>query len=65
MYIDLTYIVLVLPAVLLSLWASWNVQHLPQIFAGQQLARTYRGGGGEARSERERAFKCADRVHPR
>lgn len=25
MYIDLTYIVLVLPAVLLSLWASWNV----------------------------------------
>lgn len=25
MYIDLTYIVLVMPAVLLSLWASWNV----------------------------------------
>ena len=25
MVIDLTYIVLVLPAVLLSLWASWNV----------------------------------------
>lgn len=27
MYIDYTYIVLVLPAVLLSLWASWNVKH--------------------------------------
>ena len=26
MYIDLTYIVLVMPAVLLSLWASWNVK---------------------------------------
>lgn len=25
MYFDLTYIVLVMPAVLLSLWASWNV----------------------------------------
>ena len=27
MYIDMTYIVLVLPAVILSLWASWNVKH--------------------------------------
>ena len=27
MVLDLTYIVLVLPAVILSLWASWNVKH--------------------------------------
>ena len=26
MYIDMTYIILVLPAVILSLWASWNVK---------------------------------------
>ena len=35
MYLDLTYIVLVLPAVIFSLWASWNVKHTYQKYAKQ------------------------------
>lgn len=27
MYFDMTYIVMILPAVIFSLWASWNVKH--------------------------------------
>ena len=43
MYLDLTYIVLVLPAVLLSLWASWNVKHTFTKYAKQQNSRGLTG----------------------
>ena len=43
MYLDLTYIVLVLPAVLLSLWASWNVKHTFKKYSKQQNSRGLTG----------------------
>ncbi len=43
MYLDITYIVLVLPAVLLSLWASWNVKHTFTKYAKQQNSRGLTG----------------------
>ena len=35
MYLDMTYIVLVLPAVIFSLWASWNVKRTYAKYAKQ------------------------------
>lgn len=49
MYLDLTYIVLVLPAVLLSLWASWNVKHTFTKYAKQQNSRGLTGAAAARR----------------
>lgn len=43
MYIDMTYIVLVLPAVILSLWASWNVKHTFEKYSRVMNARGLTG----------------------
>ncbi len=43
MYIDMTYIILVLPAVLLSLWASWNVKNTFKTYSRQQNSRGLTG----------------------
>ena len=48
MYLDMSYIVMILPAVIFSLWASWNVKHT---FAKYQKQINRRGltGGDAAR----------------
>ena len=43
MYLDMTYIVLVLPAVILSLWASWNVKRTFKKYAKVQNSRGLTG----------------------
>ena len=43
MYIDMTYIVLVLPAVILSLWASWNVKRTFEKYAKVMNSRGLTG----------------------
>jgi len=49
MYLDMTYIVLVLPAVLLSLWASWNVKHTYQKYSKQINTRGLTGADAARR----------------
>ena len=44
MYIDMTYVVLILPAVIFSLWASWNVKHSYKKYQKQFNARGITGG---------------------
>ena len=43
MYLDMPYIVFVLPAVLLSLWASWNVKHTYEKYAEVMNTRCLTG----------------------
>ena len=49
MYLDMTYIILVLPAVLLSLWASWNVKHTYAKYAKQYNSRGLTGADAARR----------------
>ena len=49
MYLDMTYIVLVLPAVILSLWASWNVKHTYRKYAKQYNSRGLTGADAARR----------------
>ena len=49
MYLDMTYIVLVLPAVILSLWASWNVKHTYKKYAKQLNSRGLTGASAARR----------------
>ena len=49
MYLDMTYIVLVLPAVILSLWASWNVKHTYKEYAKQLNSRGLTGADAARR----------------
>ncbi len=49
MYLDMTYIVLVLPAVILSLWASWNVKHTYKKYAKQLNSRGLTGADAARR----------------
>ena len=44
MYIDVTYLVMILPAVIFSLWASWNVKHSYKKYQKQFNARGITGG---------------------
>ena len=44
MYIDITYLVMVLPVVIFSLWASWNVKHTYRKYEKQHNARGITGG---------------------
>ena len=44
MYLDMTYIVLILPAVIFSLWASWNVKHTYRKYEKQLNSRGLTGG---------------------
>ena len=49
MVLDMTYIVLVLPAVILSLWASWNVKHTFQKYEKQMNSRGLTGADAARR----------------
>ena len=49
MYLDLTYIVLVLPAVILSLWASWNVKHTFKKYSEVPNSRSLTGADAARR----------------
>ena len=49
MYIDMTYIVLVLPAVILSLWASWNVKRTFKKYSGVMNSRGLTGADAARR----------------
>ena len=49
MYLDMTYIVLVLPAVILSLWASWNVKRTFRKYEKQQNSRGLTGADAARR----------------
>ena len=49
MYLDMTYIVLVLPAVIFSLWASWNVKHTYKKYAKQLNSRGLTGASAARR----------------
>ena len=49
MYLDITYVVLVLPVVILSLWASWNVKHTYAKYAKQINARGLTGADAARR----------------
>ena len=49
MYLDMTYIVLVLPAVILSLWASWNVKHTFKKYSEQRNSRGLTGADAARR----------------
>ncbi len=49
MYLDMTYLVLVLPAVLLSLWASWNVKHTFEKYEKQMNSRGLTGADAARR----------------
>lgn len=49
MYLDMTYIVLVLPAVILSLWASWNVKRTFKKYAKVQNSRGLTGADAARR----------------
>ncbi len=49
MYIDITYLVMVLPAVIFSLWASWNVKHTYRKYEKQHNARGITGGDAARR----------------
>lgn len=49
MYLDMTYIVLVLPAVILSLWASWNVKRTFKKYAKVQNTRGLTGADAARR----------------
>ena len=44
MYLDMTYIVLILPAVIFSLWASWNVKRTYKKYEKQLNSRGLTGG---------------------
>ena len=44
MYIDYTYIVMILPAVIFSLWASWNVKRTYRKYQKQINSRGLTGG---------------------
>ena len=49
MYLDITYLVLVMPAVILSLWASWNVKHTYRKYAKQYNSRGLTGADAARR----------------
>ena len=49
MYLDMTYIVLVLPAVIFSLWASWNVKRTYRKYAKQLNSRGLTGADAARR----------------
>jgi Zn-dependent membrane protease YugP len=49
MYLDMTYIVLVLPAVILSLWASWNVKRTFKKYAKVENSRGLTGADAARR----------------
>ena len=49
MYLDITYLVLVLPAVILSLWASWNVKHTYKKYSKQLNSRGLTGADAARR----------------
>lgn len=49
MYIDMTYIYLVLPALILSLWASWNVKRTFEKYSRQKNARGLTGADAARR----------------
>lgn len=49
MYLDMTYIVLVLPAVIFSLWASWNVKRTYAKYAKQPNSRGLTGADAARR----------------
>ena len=49
MYLDMTYVVLVLPAVIFSLWASWNVKHTYAKYARQTNSRGLTGADAARR----------------
>ena len=49
MYIDMTYILLVLPAVILSLWASANVKRTYQKYSRQINSRGLTGADAARR----------------
>ncbi len=49
MYLDITYIILVLPAVILSLWASWNVKHTFRKYEKQPNSRGLTGADAARR----------------
>ena len=49
MYLDMTYIVLVLPAVILSLWASWNVKRTFKKYAKMENSRGLTGADAARR----------------
>ena len=43
MYFDYTYVIFVLPAVILSLWASWNVKRTFRKYSEQMNSRGITG----------------------
>ena len=49
MYLDSTYLVLVMPAVILSLWASWNVKHTYKKYSKQLNSRGLTGADAARR----------------
>ena len=49
MYLDITYIIFVLPAVILSLWASWNVKHTFKKYAEVHNSRGLTGADAARR----------------
>ncbi|MCR5575601.1 MAG: zinc metallopeptidase [Oscillospiraceae bacterium] len=49
MYLDLTYIIMVLPAVIFSLWASWNVKHTYRKYEKQINSRGLTGADAARR----------------
>lgn len=49
MFLDMTYVVFVLPAVILSLWASWNVKHTFKKYAAVLNSRCLTGADAARR----------------
>ena len=49
MYLDMTYLILVMPAVILSLWASWNVKHTYKKYSKQLNSRGLTGADAARR----------------
>ena len=49
MFLDMTYVVFVLPAVILSLWASWNVKHTFKKYAAVLNSRGLTGADAARR----------------
>ena len=49
MYLDMTYILMILPAVIFSLWASWNVKHTYRKYEKQINSRGLTGADAARR----------------
>ena len=67
MYFDTTYILFVLPAVILSLWASWNVKHTYKKYEQQINSRGLTGASAarrvlDAKQQRNAECKRQDEV---